>query len=71
MGDIRRPLRHVAGDQFANLVEAYLRLAFPNIASSMRTVHPAASPAFEQYNFADANCPPPRKFPKRADIGPA
>ena len=64
MGDIGRPLRHVAGDQFANLVEAYLRLVLPDIASSMRTSHPAASPAVEQYNFANANCL--RKFPEKS-----
>ena len=55
MGDIRRPLRHVAGDQFAKLVEAYLQLAHTDSASSMRTGRSAASSAVEKYNFANAD----------------
>ena len=67
MGDIRRPLGHVAGDQFANLFEAYLRLALTDSTSSMQTGRSAASPAVEQYNFANANCF--RKFPKAPTLG--
>jgi len=36
IGDIRKPFRHVVGDQFANLVEAHLRLVLPNVKGSMR-----------------------------------